>query len=257
MSEALIKGETHLSKRDKRALMEMDLSQFDAVFREGYDNDYFKRDLTALYALFTIGHLVYGATYGRLYFSDEDFEEKVEDEGVPYYDEIDTSIHETYEMVRPRKRVLILVLSPVLAAFLLGLASVPFQLILPRVAPNLIPVLTFVATFAVIFLFGFAWALAYFMMIVDEVMYDRDEKMAEEILRNTEKEDYESILVTCGGNHRPGIASHLEKEGWKTEEETTHSPIGKILLWVDRLFGAVMSPITTVKKGYSRIRNLM
>ena len=255
MSEALIKGETHLSKRDKRALMEMDLSQFDAVFREGYDNDYFKRDLTALYALFAIGHLVYGATYGRLYFSDEDFEEKAEREGVPYYDEIDTSIYETYEMVRPRKRVLILVLSPVFATFLLGLVSAPFQLVIPRVVPGLIPVFTVVATFAVIFLFGFAWALAYFMMIVDEVMYDRDEKMAEEILRISEEEGYESVLVTCGGNHRSGIASYLEEEGWETEEETTESTIGKVLLWTDRLFGAVLNPRTTVKKGYSMIRN--
>jgi len=256
MPEALVKGETHLSKRDKRALMEMDLSQFDAVFREGYDNDYFKRDLTALYALFAIGHLVYGATYGRLYFSDEDFEEKAENEGVPYHDEIDTSIYETYEMVRSRKRVLILLLSPVLAAFLLGLASAPFQLVVPRVVPSLIPVLTLVATFAVIFLFGFAWALAYFMMIVDEVMYDRDEKMAEEILRISEEEGYESVLVTCGGNHRPGIASYLEQEGWETEEETTDSPIGKVLLWVDRLSGAVMNPIKTVKKGYSKARSI-
>ena len=187
----------------------------------------------------------------------EIFEEKAEDEGVPYHDEIDTAVYETYEMVRPRKRVLILVLSPVLAAFLLGLASVPFQLVLPRLVPDLIPVLTLAATFAMIFLFGFAWALAYFMMIVDEVMYDRDEKMAEEILRISEEENYESVLVTCGGNHRPGIASYLEDDDWETEEKTTDSPIGKILLWIDRLFGAVMNPRSTVKKGYSRLRSLV
>jgi len=257
MPEALIKGETHLSKRDKRALMEMDLSQFDAVFREGYDNDYFKRDLTALYALFAIGHLVYGATYGRLYFSGEDFEEKAENEEVPYHDEIDTAIYETYEMVRPRKRVLTLVLSPVLAAFLLGLTSAPFQLVISRVVPGLIPVLTVVATFAMIFLFGFAWALAYFMMIVDEVMYDRDEKMAEEILRISDEKGYEAILVSCGGNHRPGIASYLKDDGWETEEETTDSPIGKVLMWINRVFGAVINPRSTVKKGYSRLRNWM
>ena len=256
MPAALIKGETHLSKRDKRALMEMDLSQFDAIFREGYDNDYFKRDLTALYTLFAIGHLVYGATYGRLYFSDEDFEEKAENKGVPYHDEIDTAVYETYELVRPRNRVTILILSPVFAAFLMGIASAPFQLVLSKVVPDLIPILTIVATFAVILLFGFAWALAYFMMIVDEVMYDRDEKMAGEILRITEEEGYETVLVDCGGKHRPGIASYLDEEGWETREETTDSPIGKVLLWIGRLSGAVMNPITSVKKGYSEIQAL-
>jgi pheromone shutdown protein TraB len=106
-------------------------------------------------------------------------------------------------------------------------------------------------------LFGFAWALAYFIMIVDEVMGDRDKKMAEEILRISEEEGYESVLVSCGGNHRSGIASYLEDEGWETKEKTTDSPIGKVLLWIERLFGAVMNPATTVRKGYSKLRTLI
>jgi pheromone shutdown protein TraB len=95
------------------------------------------------------------------------------------------------------------------------------------------------------------------MMIVDEVMYDRDEKMAEEILRISEEKGYEAILVGCGGNHRPGIASYLKEDGWETEEETTDSPIGKVLMWINRVFGAVINPRSTVKKGYSRLRNWM
>lgn len=254
MPDALIKGETHLSRKDKQALMDMDLSQFDAVFREGYDTDYFERDITPLYALFGIGHLVYAATYGLLYTSIDEFKQKAREQGLDFHDDIDTAVYDSYEMVSLRKRVLLLLLAPFLAFILIGLASAPFQLILPRVVPGLIPVLSVIAAIGLIFVFGFAWALAYFMMIIDEIMYDRDEYMAEEILRITEQEGYDSVLVSCGGNHRPGIASYFEDEGWETEEETTDSPIGKILLWMDRLFGALLNPRKTMRRVYSKVR---
>jgi len=43
MPEALIKGETHSSKKDRQSLLNRDFSEYDAVFREGYDKDYFQR----------------------------------------------------------------------------------------------------------------------------------------------------------------------------------------------------------------------
>jgi hypothetical protein len=254
MPDALIKGETHLSRKDKQALMEMDLSQFDAVFREGYDTDYFERDITPLYALFGIGHLVYAATYGLLYISIDEFRQKAREQGLAFHDDIDTAVYESYEMVSLRKRILLLFLAPVLALALLGLASTPFQLVFQRMLPGFIPVLSVIAGIGLFFVFGFAFALAYFMMIMDEIMYDRDEYMAEEILRITEQEGYDSVLVSCGGNHRQGIASYLEDEGWETEEEATDSPIGKILLWVDRLFGALLNPRQTIRRVYSKVR---
>jgi len=251
MKEALVKGETHLSKRDKQALMEMDFSQFDAVFREGHDTDYYQRDLDSLYALFAIGHLVYGATYGRLYFSSDNIEEKSEEEAVPFYGEIDASIYETYEMVPRWKRVGLLLLSPVMAGFLLGLLFSPLQWTVNRFAIQLSPLFGVIAAIGMILFFGFLWALAYFMLIEDEVMYDRDDEMTEEILQIVEKEGYSSILVSCGGNHRPGIASSLRDEGWEVEERTTDSPIGKVLLWKDRLVSAVLNPRDTL----TRFRN--
>lgn len=254
MSEALVKGETHLSEKDKQSLMELDLSEFDAVFREGHDNDYFERDLDSVYALFAIGSLVYGATYNRLYFSIDDFREKAKREDVPVYDEIDAAIYETYEMVPRWKRVGLLFLSPFFALIGLGLIVQPVNWILERIAPNIIPLLAYTGVFLLLIFFGFAWALAYFLLIEGQVMYDRDEEMAEEIIEIVEEQEYEYILVSCGGNHRPGIASYLRSEGWDVEEELTESYIGKGLLWFDRIKAAILNPKETLRTLKSKLR---
>jgi len=236
-------------------LMQMDLSEFDAVFREGHDTDYFKRDITSMYALFGIGHLVYGATFGRLYFSLDEMKEDAEEKGVGFHDEIDSSVRETYEMVSLKKRILLLILSPFLGMLILGLISAPFQIFSPDLSPTLTVLTWYLTGLAVILFFGFVWALAFFMLIIDEVMYDRDEYMAENIIEISEEEGYEKILVSCGGEHLSGISSYLEENGWETEERTTDSPIGKVLLWKDRAISAVLNPRNTLSKAVSRIRS--
>ena len=256
MAEAVVKGEAHYSNRDMEALMQMDFSRFDAVFREGRNNNYLDRDLTLFYALFAVGHLVYMATFGRLDFSYEDIEDKAGDQGVPYYDEIDASISESFEMVPMWKRVLGSVVSPVMALIVFSMPIVLFQPVSPLLASDTASGVTVVMSIFVVLFFGFVWALSYFMLVVGEVMHDRDEVMAEEIIRITEMEDYDSVLVACGGTHRSGIASYLEEEGWETEEMSTNSPTGEVLLWVDRLSGAVMSPGATVKRKYSKTRSM-
>jgi hypothetical protein len=256
MVEALVKGETHLSKRDKAALMELDLSQFDAVFREGHDKNYFERDIDSLYALFAIGHVVYGTTYGRFYMSTEDFQKKAEDQGIPFYGKIDAPIYETYEMVPRWKRGLLFFFSPIYAAIILGIISAPFQWIAKIAVPRWIPLLQVAAVFGLLFIYGFVWALAYFLLIENRVMYDRDECMAEEILQTAEEEGYQSVLVTCGGNHRPGIAEYLREEDWEVEEQTTDSPIGKVLLWKDRIIEMFPSPRKRFNRVASRLRGI-
>ncbi|WP_396613982.1 hypothetical protein ACH9L7_19805 (plasmid) [Haloferax sp. S1W] len=239
MPKALIKGETHLSKKDKQALMDFDLSNFDAVFREGYDKDYFQRDIDSLYALFAIGHVVYGATYGRFYMSTDGFRAKAENQDVPFHGKIDAAIHETYEMVSNWKRALLFALSPFFAAIILGLISTPFRLVVEKLAPQWMPALVYSAAIGMIFVFGFAWALAYFLLIEGRAMYDRDEGMAESILQISDEEGYQTVLVSCGGNHRKGIANYLRDEGWDVEEQTTDSPIGKIYLWKEWLVNSL------------------
>ena len=229
MPEALIKGETHSSKKDKQSLLNRDFSEYDAVFREGYDKDYFQRDIDSLYALFAIGHIVYGATYGRLYRSSDEFKQHAKQQGLPVHNRIDAAIYETYEMVPRWQRGGLFLLSPFFAGLILGLIAQPAEWLLSRVTPGLLRELTFAGVVFTLLCFGFVWALAYFLLIEGRVMYDRDGKMAREVVQIAEANGYESVLISCGGNHRPGIASYLRDEGWDVTEEPTDSLLGKLL----------------------------
>ncbi|NHN58551.1 MULTISPECIES: hypothetical protein [Halorussus] len=229
MPEALVKGETHSSKKDKQALLDLDLSEYEAVFREGHDKDHFERDIDSLYALFAIGHIVYGATYSRLYRSSDEFKQQAKQQGLPVHDRIDAAVYETYEMVSRWQRGGLFLLSPLFAGLMLGFIAQPAEWVLSRVAPGLLQELTFAGVVLTLLCFGFVWALAYFLLIEGRVMYDRDEAMAREVVQIAEANGYESILISCGGNHRPGIASYLRGEGWDVTEEPTDSLLGKLL----------------------------
>jgi len=229
MPEALVKGETHSSKKDKQALLNVDLSKYDAVFREGYDKDYFQRDIDSLYALFAIGHIVYGATYGRSYRSSDEFKQHAKQQGLPVHDRIDVAVYETYEMVSRWQRGGLFLLSPLFAGLMLGFIAQPAEWVLTRVAPGLLRELTFAGVVLTLSCFGFVWAFAYFLLIEYRVMYDRDEVMAREVAQIAEANGYESVLISCGGNHRPGIASCLRGEGWDVTEEPTDSLLGRLL----------------------------
>lgn len=108
----------------------------------------------------------------------------------------------------------------------------------------------------VIIFFGFAWALAYFLLIESEVMYDRDDVMTENIISIAEEEGYETILVNCGGKHLPGIAATLEHEGWDVDERTTDSWIGKVLMLADKVSAALVHPQQSLQALYSKLGDL-
>jgi hypothetical protein len=229
MPEALVKGETHLSKKDKQALLDLDLSEYDAVFREGHDKNYFQRDIDSLYALFAIGHVVYGATYSRLYRSSDAFKQQAKRQGLPVHDRIDAAVYETYEMVPRWQRGGLFLISPLFAGLMLGLVAQPTEWVLSRVVPGLLRELAFAGVILTLLCFGFVWALAYFLLIEGRAMYDRDAAMTREIVQITEANGYDSVLISCGGNHRPGIASYLRDEGWEVTEESTDSLLGRVL----------------------------
>lgn len=241
MPEALVKGETHSSKRDKQELLELDFSRFDTVFRESHEKDYFEREITTGYLVFVIGHILYGGTYARFYESGEEVKRTVEAEGLPWI-QMDADVAETFEMVPRWNRALLLLLSPVMGSLLFGVASIPFYVVLDVVAPSWIP---WVGVLALIFLFGFACALGYFLLIENEVMASRDGYMAKEIIRITEAAGYERVVVSCGGKHRPGIAARLRDHGWEVEEQGTKSALGKILATLERIESALLQPRST------------
>lgn len=80
------------------------------------------------------------------------------------------------------------------------------------------------------------------------------ERMAENIMEISEKAGYQKVLVSCGGAHCSGITSELEVNGWETEIHTTESPVGKVLLWKDRVVNALLHPRRSLGAMYSRIR---
>lgn len=251
MVKAVVHGETHSSEKDKKALMDRDLSRFDAIFIEDFDRNYFNRNITLGYALFAIGHLVAAATLGRSYVSKEDFRQKAKREGIPIY-EVDAAIYEVYDMVPRWKRVVMLLLSPFGALFFFTiLAGVIQWLSIP--VPALIG--QFIAVLGLLFLFGFLVAFQYFVLIENEVLLDRDEYMAEEVLRVTDENGYESVLVNCGDKHRSGITSLLEEQDWEVDPHPTQSWLGKALILIERIGAALLNPGTTARKIVTKIRN--
>lgn len=252
--KAVVKGETHLSNADKRALMEMDLTQFDAVFREGYDKNYFERNITLPYVLFAIGHLVYGATYGRLYFSLDDFRRLAGELEVGYHDKIDMAIYEHYEYQSRLRRVLLFLISPILALLLVGMLVYPLELVISHTVPALLPILSAVAAIVLLFTLGFVWALAFFMLLVTELTEKRDETMANNIQEIAEQEGYETILVSCGGTHRSGIASRLEAAEWETDQIATDSRLGRVLLWLEYVQRGLLNPRRSLRGLRRKLR---
>ena len=255
MPEAEIQGETHLSEKDKQTLMQLDLSRFDAVFREGHDTDYFKRSLTPGYTLFAIGHLLYGATYGSIYTSPEDFENKVKASNTPFY-KVDADIADTYEMVPWWKRIPLLLISPIFSLICLGLFVSPVSGVIGYLGLTL-PYWGSIIVVALFFLFfGLVWPLGYFILLGGEVMSDRDRYMSDEILRISSENGYDSVLMSCGDGHREGISDELEEAGWSVEEYPTENWLGRILLFKDRVVSAVLNPVRTIKRGIATVSNL-
>lgn len=252
MPEAEIQGETHLSRKDKQTLMQLDLNSFDAVFREGHNADYFERDLTVGYTLFAIGHLLYGATYGRIYTSPIDFEEKVEASDIPFY-KVDAEIYETYEMVPRWKRILILLIAPIFSLIILGLFLSPFDWAIGFLGLTLPYWVSIIGAILFLLFFGLAWPLGYFILLEGEVMSDRDQYMSDEILRISNENGYETVLMSCGDAHRRGISDALEEADWSVEEHPTENWLGRVLLLKDRVVAAVLNPGRTVKRGIALV----
>lgn len=244
---AVVKGETHISRRDYRALSEMDLSDVDAVFRESHEKDYFQRTFTVGYTVFAIGHLLYAATFSRLYASSDEFQEKVQESGVPWH-EVDASVHESFEMATYWKRIGLLIISPGFALLGLGLVFQPLRWVVETTARGLLPILSLVFGVVLVILFGFACSLSYLILIEGEVTRDRDEYMAETILEITDTEGYERILVSCGDKHRPGIASTLREHDWNVKERGTESRLGRVLGAVDRAIATLTHPRRTLHR---------
>lgn len=251
MVDAEIQGETHTSRKDMATLMELNLSRFDAVFREGSESDFHARKFTVGYTLFAVASLLYVGTYGRLYIPIDEFQDKVVANGPPFY-KIDADVHEIYEMVPRWRRILYLLIAPILAllmiAFVGGFGAWIVGLVLEF--PEWITIVVGIALFL---MFGLIWPFSFFQLIIMVTLDERDDYMAKRVLELSEKHGYEAVLISCGDHHRKGIKSKLEKEGWDVEGYGSASWLGKILFILERLTWPINHPIKALKRVVGKI----
>jgi len=244
MVRTIVKGEIHSSRKDKEALVQMDLSQFDAVFQEGYEKSGAEARLSAGLALFRIGRLVMKTTIGRIYYDREDVKEWVRESRTPFHDEIDAPISEHYRLVPRWKRILMLAFSPVVALVVPGLVVGVVQSIAPVL---IISEIRLAVGLVLAFVLGFLWAMFYFMMVAGEAFEIRDDIMSESIIDTVESQGYSTVLVSCGEKHREGIAGDLREEGWEVEERATSSSLGKLFIIAENFTANIVGLVGTLK----------
>lgn len=247
-AKAVIQGEAHFSSKDRQTLMEMDITPFQAVFREGSDHHFFERKLTVGYTLFVVGYILYGATYGRFYRSSEAFEKKVLDADTPFY-KIDADAPTIYEMIPRWNRTILLIGAPIFTFFFIGFSVVGLSAAFNFLGVSF-PVWASV-TGAMFFLltYGLVWPLMFFLLLIGETMDARDEHMANNILRKSDESGYEQVLVSCGDGHRDGLSTRLKNHGWDTDPRPTKSRIGRAIYWLDRLSRVLLNPVHTIKQA--------
>lgn len=224
MPEAIIKGEMHASRSDKQDLEGIDTSDFDAVCFESHDKDFFARTLTLRYALYCIGHILYGATAGRVYTSTDSFKSRLHTDGVPTHD-VDADVHEQYGFVATWAHWVMVVASLGVGA---GVAAVPAAVVVVVVqqVDYMIGMILAIAVFSL--LWGFAWALSYNWMHGYPAMKHRDQFMADTIQWITAVNDYDRVLVACGDGHVEGIRRLLKEEGWTIKADRSRSLLARL-----------------------------
>lgn len=223
MAEALIKGEAHFSSSDQEDLEAIDTREFDAVCFERNEKDFFERTLTPGYTLFCIGHLLYGATYGRVYTSTDHFRNRLEKEGVPFYD-VDADVHEEYDLVPAWKQWILLIFSLGFGFFLAGIPAAGVAVVVQQWH---YAIGAFLAMGVFSLLWGLAWAFAYHYTHGYPSMKIRDQFMANEVLRVASENGYDRVLVPCGDQHVDGIKRLLEETGWDVDTDRSDSWLAK------------------------------
>lgn len=251
--EADIKGEVHYSRKDRRELLEFDFSEYDAVYREGKDPDFFGRTLTIGYLIFAIGYLLYGGTFGRIYVSSDEFEKTVEANCTRFY-KIDADVHEIFDMVPYWKRVLYLfVISPLFALILVGAVFGSGSWLLRLLGISTPEWAVLIALIIVFLLFGLIWAYCYFHIIILETIKNRDEFMANEVMCTSKNLQYEKVLISCGDAHRTGIGSRLEDRCWNVSHHPTKSWLGLLFRFIDWLTWPLYNPKLTYHRVKSKL----
>lgn len=255
--EADIKGEVHLSKRDRRELMGFDFEEYDAVFREGKDPDIFDRTLTIGYLVFAIGFLIYQGTFGRIYIPSDEFEQAVIDKNTPFH-KIDARIHRIYEMVRWRHRIFyFFVVAPLCSLAIIGLLLAGVISLHELLGLSSLDWILNISLIMTIFILGLVWAFTYFLLIILTTVRKRDSVMAKESLQLSENNQYRKVLISCGDAHREGIGFKLNSHNWEINHYPTKSYFGKFGRLMESLTWNLVHPKHAYHQFRSKIRQFL
>ncbi|MES3516848.1 MAG: hypothetical protein PPP58_04190 [Natronomonas sp.] len=214
--QAIVQGEVHAAETDKRALIERDLEEYDAVFVEGRRPTIVVRDLTLGYAVFLAGYVSLmwiQAAVGRIggrFTNRIDLRAEAERRGVAYADRIDADTVAIYGMVplwarRLAGGWLVTVLAVTLLVGINRLVLVAFVVSLPYLY-------TTICVVAVKLLGG-----------------GRAGHMAEQITTLAEERSYDRIAVLCGDAHREDVGAALEDRRWSVTTHRSQHPLRRLL----------------------------
>lgn len=229
--KAIIRGEAHISNIDRKALLDRDLSDFQAAYFEGRSDTIVMDKYTYSYVLYLIGHLsleLFYITAAKFYnyvlpSPTYDVEQAARDEGLDVRNEIDLEIHEIYENID--HDVLRASLGIMVLLFILSFTgsfyndTVSFWIVSTPIPSWILPLVS-----GVFLPFCYSGLT---MMIGDSP--ERDEKMAESIDVLAEKNGHKQVLVLVGDQHVVPISDLLKQRGWEVESERSQHPIPRLI----------------------------
>jgi hypothetical protein len=213
--EATVQGEFHAGERDKRALLERGLEEYDAVLVEGRSPTLVVEDLTLRYAVFLMGYVTLvwlqaavGRTRDRV-AGRTDLRAAADRTGVDYDDRIDADTAAIYELVpAPPKYLLGALLGSLLALCVL----VGVDRFVVAAFPLSIPYLYTTLTVVFVKLAG----------------GERATHMADAVTDIAEERSYERVAVLCGDAHREDVGEALERREWSVTTHRSRHPLNRL-----------------------------
>ncbi len=222
MVEAVLQGEYHTSASDRRSLNNQIDNDVDAIFVEQREERYEPDEWTFGYLLFLSGAFSVFWLQSRL--QQVKGSEITNQYDVAVHNKIDTDLPELYFRFPRKWRLGAGAFSFLLFAYAVYTPFYP----IPFVEIPMQSIYVFELREVAIGLFNIIWRT--FVLIMIPLLYSailvilegryigsRDIDMAENIIRITEQNEYEKIVISCGNAHVKGISERLEEN----EIETT------------------------------------
>lgn len=228
--KAVVRGEFHISNVDRKALLNRDLTDFQALYLEGRSNVIRLHKHTNSYILYLIGYffleLIYTTTsiiHKRLLpLRAIDIEREARNKGLEVNAEIDLEIDEIYENISAR------VVHSSLAIFLIAF-FLTFWRAFYEETINLVWVSTAIPYWILPLVIGVLLPLGYSgLLLIFGGEGERDEEMVASIDSITEERGHEAVLILVGDAHVELVGDKLKERGWEVKKERSTHPIPRI-----------------------------